>query len=334
MSGVDGNLVLLDLQRSVWRYAAVMALVNLGVPDQLKDGPLSVAELAGRCGAQAPLLARALRAIAPTGLLRTAGTGGYELTEAGRALLHGRHPLVFKLNVDPEIWGSLCELTETIRTGETPFVTRNGNLYTYLGTRPATSAVFDDLMVAMHAPIAARLAGHAAFAGLRTLVDVGGGEGLFLTAILRAHPGLRGVLLELERSVPAAKDYLAASGVGERCEVVAGDFFASVPAGADAYLLAHVIHNWDDERAAAILRTVRAAAGDHGQVMLVEALLPDDDSPHPGKDLDIRLLATHEGKERSLAEYSALLGRAGLRLGPVTDLIAGTCLITASPATP
>ncbi len=331
---VDGNLILLNMHRSVWRYAALMALVNLGVPEQLRNGPLTLAEIADRCGAEAPPLARALRAVAQSGLIGTAGSGGYELTEAGRALLRGVHPLILRVDADPEIWGALCELTETIRTGEAPFVGRNGDLYRYLGTRPGLSAVFDGLMAAMHAPVAARLAQHPAFSTMRTVVDVGGGEGMFLTAILRANPGLRGVLLELERSVPAARQYLAANGVGERCEVVAGDFFASVPAGGDAYLLEYVIHNWDDERAAAILRAVRAAAGEVGQVMLVEAILPDDDSPHPGKDLDIRLLALHEGTERSVAEYSALLGEAGLRAGPLTELIPGTCLITASPAAP
>ncbi len=329
---VEGNLILLDLQRSLWRVSALVALVKLGVPEQLSNGPLSLAELADRCGAQAPLLARALRSIIQTGLIQTAATGGYELTEVGRALLHGMHSPVLRLDSDPQIWGALAEATETIRTGQAPFIARNGSFYDYLSTRPEASAVFDEFMAALHKPVAAALAQQAAFSDMQTVVDVGGGEGMFLSAIVQANPGLHGVLLELERSVPAAKQYLEANGVADRCEIVAGDFFASVPAGADGYLLAHVIHNWNDEHALAILRAVRAAAGDHGQVMLVETILPDDDTSHPGKDQDIRLLTLFEGSERSHAEYSALLGDAGWRPGPVTHLFAGTCLMAASPA--
>jgi hypothetical protein len=328
---VEGNLILLDLQRSLWRLSALVGLVKLGVPEQLSDGPLSLAELADRCGAQAPLLARALRCIVQTGLIRRTSTGEYELAEAGQALLRGMHPPVLRLDSDPQIWGALAEVTETIRAGQAPFIARNGSFYRYIGTRPELSEVFDEFMAALHAPIAAALAHQAAFRDMRTLVDVGGGEGMFLTAILRANPGLHGVLLELERSVPAAKQYLEANGVADRCEVVAGDFFTSVPVGADGYLLAHVIHNWNDEHAAAILRAVRAGAGDVGQVMLVETILPDDDSSHPGKDRDMRLLSLFEGSERSYSEYSALLGDTGWRPGSVTELFAGSCLMTASP---
>jgi hypothetical protein len=330
----EGNKTLAELHSSTLRFAAIRALVSIGCPEQLRDGPLTVAELASRCGAHAPTLARLLRSVAVTGLLRTVSPCKYELTDAGQALLEGRELQRMRWNVDPEAWRSLGELTETVRTGQAPFLLRHGSTYDYLSTRQESAAAFDALMVANHSHLAARLAEVGDFSGASTVVDVGGGRGTFLTAVLRAHPGLRGILLDLERAVPTAKEYLAANGVDERCEVVAGDFFASVPAGADAYLLAHVIHNWDDAQAAGILRTVRAAMPGNGRILIIEAPLPDDDRPYFVKDLDIRLLTMHGGKERSQSEYVALLAGAGLRPGPVTELAFGSCLITASPAEP
>jgi O-methyltransferase domain len=329
-SAAEGQATIMEIQRGVWRFAALRALVAVGGPEQLRDGPLTVVELADRCGAHAPTLGRLLRTIAATGLLRGAGPDKYELTEAGQALLGGRALTSVRFSVDPEVWGALGELTETVRTGLAPFTLRHGSLYDYLSTRPDVSAVFDELMDTNHGPLAARLAEVATFPETGTVVDVGGGRGTFLAAILRAHPGLRGILLDLERTVPAARDYLAGSGVGQRCEVAAGDFFTAVPAGGDVYLLAHVIHNWDDEQAAVILRRIRAVMPGHGRLLLVEAPLPGDDHPHFGKDLDIRLLTMHEGKERSLAEYSALLAGAGFRRGPADGLDRGECVITAS----
>jgi O-methyltransferase domain len=332
-AAADGSATLHQMHRAVWRFAAIRALVSIGCPQQLRGGPLPVTELARRCGADAPALARLLRTAATTGLLRTASPGTYALTAAGQALLDGTELLRIQWNADPEVWTALGELTETVRSGQAPFAARHGNMYRYLSDRPGVSAAFDALMVANHAAIAARLAGTSAFPATGTVVDAGGGTGTFLAAVLRARPGLRGILLDLERALPGARQYLDANGVGDRCDMVAGDFFAALPPGADAYLLAHVIHNWDDDAATQILRTVRAAIPRHGTMLLVEALLPGDDRPDFGKDLDVVLLATHNGTGRTQAGYFALLARAGFRPGQVTDLGAlGNSLITATPA--
>ncbi|MGH3251030.1 MAG: methyltransferase [Trebonia sp.] len=327
----EGQAAIMAMERAAWRYTALRALVSVGCPEQLRGGPLGVTELAERCGAHALTLHRLLRSAAQTGLVRSVPPDAYELTEAGLALLEGRSALTLRYNADPEIWGGFGELTETVRTGKAPFLLRNGNVYRYLADRPALSAVFDQLMEANLGPLAASLAKAGVFSGAGTVVDVGGGKGTFLAAILHANPGMRGILLELERVVPAAREYLAASGAGDRCEFVAGDFFTTMPAGADAYFVAHVIHNWDDERAVALLRKIRAAIPDHGRLLILEQPLPDDDSPHLGKDLDIRMLTVQYGRERSHGEYSALLAAAGFAPGEVIELHRDECLITAFP---
>jgi O-methyltransferase domain len=329
---VKAQAAIMAMERAAWRYAALRALVSVGCPEQLRDGPVGVEELAARCGAHALTLRRLLRSAAQTGLVRSVPPDAYELTVEGLALVEGRSALTLKYNADPEIWGGFGELTETVRSGQAPFLLRNGNTYSYLADKPDLSAVFDQLMEANLEPLAASLARSGVFHGAGTVVDVGGGKGAFLAAILQASPGTRGILLDLERVVPAAREYLGASGVADRCEFVAGDFFTTMPAGADAYFVAHVIHNWDDERAVALLRQIRAAIPGHGRLLILEQPLPDDDRPHLGKDLDIRMLTLQYGRERSYAEYSGLLAAAGFAAGEVIQLHRDEGLITASPA--
>lgn len=327
------NGTLLEIQTATWRFAAIRGLLSIGAFDELAAGPLTAGELAGRCGADAAALGRVLRCVAATGLIRSDGRHRYELTAACREAMDGWVFAAQRYLSDPEVWGALGEITETIRTGKPPFVDRHGSMFGYLATQPATAAAFDTMLKDTFAPAASALAQAADFSAAGTVVDVGGGYGEFITAILRTHPGTRGILAELERAVPRARDYLAANGVAARCDVVACDFFTDpLPGGAGAYLLAHVIHDWDDERALAILRAVRVAIPDGGRLLVVEKVLPGDDSPHFAKDLDIHLLTTTAGGERTEPEYQELLAAAGFRTESVTDLAAGDSVRVAVPA--
>ena len=164
------------------------------------------------------------------------------------------------------------------------------------------------------------------------MVDVGGGHGGFITAILRAHPGVRGILTELDRALPGPGRTWPPRPRGS-LRHRGPDFFTDpLPSGAGGYLLAHVIHNWDDERALAILRAVRAAIPDDGRLLLVEAIIPDDDSPHLAKDLDIRVMTILPGGDHSEPEYARLLTEAGFRPGPVAGLARIESVIVATPS--
>lgn len=327
-----GNALLGDMHRAVLRYGAIGALVRIGVPEQLRDGPRDVADLASRCGAHAPALDRLLRATAATGLMRTVAPGTYGLTEEGRALLDSPELRRLRWTATGDPWNAIGELTEVARTGKSPFVERHGSVYDYLANRPAESAMFDALMTGLFDDMAAWVAATDVFPETGTVVDVGGGRGTFLAAILRARPGLRGALLDLKRSTEEGRAYLAGQGVAERAEVVAGDFFAAVPPGAEVYLLAHVLHNWSDEQAVAILRVIRGAMAEGSRLLVSEIVLPGDDRPHFGKEMDIRMLAMFEGKERTEAEFAELLAAAGFRLDRVVELgVRGECVIVASP---
>lgn len=331
----EGTATIMDLERAWWRFAALRALMAVGCPEQLADGPCTVEALAQGCGAHAPTLARLLRCVAVTGLFRTVAPGTYELTPKGRALLHGFGRQVVAFSTDDVIYGSLGDLTETVRTGVAPFGQRYGTLYDYLTTKPELSAEFDTLMDMQKIPLAARvgelLAEPGRLPAAATVVDLGGAKGTLIAAILRANPGLRGILFDLDRANASGKAHLAAVGMADRCEVVAGDFFKAVPAGGDAYLVSHILHNWDDDQSVIILRNIRAVVPDDGKLLVVEVPVPDDDQPSFVKDLDIRMLSMLEGQERTLPEYEALFAAAGFRLADVTQFNRDECLLTAVP---
>jgi ubiquinone/menaquinone biosynthesis C-methylase UbiE len=170
------------------------------------------------------------------------------------------------------------------------------------------------------------------FARFQTLVDVGSGTGNLLTTILRAYPHLQGILYDLSHVVPEARTRIEAMGVAARCAVHAGDFFTAVPAGGDAYLLSHVIHDWDEEECLTILRHCHRAMGQDGCLLLVETMLPPGDAPHPGKMLDLLMLTVPGGMERTAEEYATLLAAASFRLTRIVPTSSAVSIVEAIPA--
>jgi hypothetical protein len=187
-------------------------------------------------------------------------------------------------------------------------------LFDHLADNPELAQTFHDAMTAVStASIHAVLAAYD-FGGFRLLVDVGGGHGSVIAAILKKHPRLRGVLFDLDTVVAAARNTFALHGVDERCSVRSGDFFAAVPAGADGYLLKHIVHDLDDSCAGLLLRNIHAAMADDGRLILIEAPLPEGNEPSPGKLLDLEMLVMLGGRERTLSELRALLASAGFEV--------------------
>lgn len=331
-----------DPQAPVWdaiggvsRFAALAAMAELGCADHLRDGPLSVDELASRCGAAPASLGRVLRQLASMGMVAPTVPEVYRLTEAGTTLCedapNSLRPAV-RMIAEEGFWYGMGTVPQTVRAGRSAFAERHGSVYDYLRGNLAARRLFDDYMVARARPFAEAVASRYDFSGVRTLVDVAGGRGHILAAILKAHSNPRGVLFDQEHVVPTARKFFAEAGLEDRCSCVGGDFFVSVPAGADAYLLGSVIHNWSDEDAVRILRNIRDVIADDGRVLLVELVVPDDDAPHISKDVDMRMLALFgEGMERSVSEYGELLGKAGFRLGDLVELPGGAGVVEALP---
>ena len=296
-----------------WLAQACYAIVRLGVPDLLADGPRGAAELATATGADARVLHRLLRALAAAGVVRQVPPRMFALSPVGELLrtdAPGSAHLVALMHGD-EVFRSFAEIMHTVRTGAPAFEHVYGKpFYAYLDEDPDAARTFNESMGDQ--PVPASLA-TVDFSATGVLVDVGGGNGALLAEVLGAHPTVRGVLLERPDAVGAARTRLAGAGLADRVSLVAGDFFAHVPPGGDAYVLARVLHNWNDEHATQLLRRVHGAMHGHGRLVVLEELLPDEGEIRPAGAaiVDLLMLVTLEGFDRTEAEYRDLLGKAG-----------------------
>jgi hypothetical protein len=241
------------------------------------------------------------------------------------------------INFGEEMYRSFGELLHTVRTGETAFDSVYGApLFEYYAAHPETEARAAARMLARTLPAAREFAASEVLRDARIVVDVGGGTGTLVAEVLRHRSEIAGVLLERPGMIALAKDYLAEQGVADRCELVEGDFFSSVPAGGDVYVLKSVLHDWDDDRCVDILRTCRAAMDEAAHLVIVELILPERMTPSApllsAALLDLIMLAYAGGRERTEAEFTQLLERASLRLVKTTALTAGPHLLEAVAA--
>jgi ubiquinone/menaquinone biosynthesis C-methylase UbiE len=232
------------------------------------------------------------------------------------------------------MYRSFGELLHTVRTGETAFDSVYGApLFEYYAANPETEASAAARMLARTLPAAREFAASELLRDARTVVDVGGGAGTLLAEVLRHRPEITGVLLERPGMLEHARRYLSEQGVADRCELVEGDFFSSVPADGDVYVLKSVLHDWDDDRCVAILRSCRAAMAETARLVIVELALPERMTPSAqmlsAALLDLIMLAYAGGRERTEAEFAELLEQAGLRLASTTALTAGPHLLEA-----
>jgi hypothetical protein len=280
---------------------------ELGLADALGPGARDAGELAAEVGADPAVLSRVLRGLAADGVLDERPGRRFALTAVGELLRVG-HPRSMHGAVLVRgrlYYGALAGLSRAVREGGTPFEITNGApFFAHLAAHPAQEAAFQESMTARSRREAAAVVAAGDFARFGTLVDVGGGSGLLLAAILDANPGLTGTLFDRPEVVARAP----VAGIG-------GDFFTAVPPGADAYLLSRVVHDWDDAEAVAILRTCRRAMSDRAILLLVEALLPERAVDDPAAvRMDLHMLTLLHGRERTRAEYAALLDAAAFRL--------------------
>lgn len=301
-----------------WVAQSIAVAARLEIADRLRDGPKSCTELAAEIGAHAPSLYRLMRALASLGLFDEDRQGRFVATRLGRSLERGApdsiHSLAEMVGSDWH-WQSWGALLHTVRTGQPAFDHVMGaEAYTYFARHPDDGVGFS-AHVDAYARRAARAILAYDFTGVRTVVDVGGGYGAVITSILQANPSLCAVVFDLDAVVVGARPRIAALGLADRCALVAGSFFEAVPDGGDLYLLSSILHNWDDERAGAILRTCRRAMGAGSRMLIVEQAIAPGNTPGHAKFLDLQMMVICSGgKERTTDEYRTLLSGAGLRL--------------------
>jgi len=310
---------------------AVYVATRLGIPDLLAAGPRCGDDLAAITGVDPSSLRRVLRALAAQGIFAEVEDGAWTLTPAA-ALLRADAPgswRPFALWSGGVSYQACGGLEWSVRTGRPAFERIFGaEFFDYLARNPDSSEIFDEMMAWNTSPVAPILAARD-WSGVRTVVDVGGGRGDLLAAILAANPGLRGVLVEHPRLGPRAGAFLDASGVGDRCEFVACDFTDCDPPEGDVYLLKCVVHGLDDQAAARLLGRCRRSSDGRACVLLVEFLIPPGNDPFPGKGMDLLMMVGCRGRERTEAEFRTLLAEAGFRLASCTDARNGYSVIEA-----
>jgi hypothetical protein len=315
-------------------------LAQLGVPDALRGGARSAEALAAQVGADAPALRRVMRALAGEGVLAERTDGCFELTPLSELLCSdapGSMRDVASLYGEPWLWQAYGALLHSVRTGSTAFEHAHGEaFYDYLERHTDATTAFQRTMSGFTAretdAIVAACEQASLWRGPITVVDIGGGHGALLAALLQRHTDLRGVLFDTAKVAAAARPALRDAGLGTRCRCVAGDFFDAVPADGDLYIAKSVLHNWRDEQAIAILRNCRRAMHTHARLLIAERVIAAGPSGSEARLFDINMLVTVGGMERTAAEYAALLQAAGLRLERVLPTASALSVIEALPA--
>jgi hypothetical protein len=308
---------MLQMIQGFWVSRAIYVAAKLGIPDLLKDGPKSPDELAHATGTHAPSLYRVLRALHSIGIFAADDRGRFALTPLGDTLRTGV-PGSLRFFAIEELgenhYPAWENVLHSIKTGAIAFDHVYGaSKWQYMTKHPDEATIFDEAMASFSSVVAAAIVAAYDFSSSATAVDVGGGDGLLLSTILKANPHLRGVLADLPHVAEGALRRFQVEELTDRCQIAAGDFFDSLPA-ADTYVLKWIIHDWDDEQSVAILKNCRKAMTEGGKVLLVEAVIGPGTTTAFSKFMDLNMLVMTGGRERTEAEYRALLDAAGLRL--------------------
>jgi C-methyltransferase len=327
---------MMEMIVATWTSQAITVAAQLGVADALSSGPLTIEELAARVGADADALRRLLRALIGKGIFRHRRDGRYELNSLAGTLRSGA-PI--SMTWAAQFYGSGEQrerwtlMVDSIRTGRSVVPALRGmESFEYFAGQPELAELFNQTMTSVSRLTDGPVVAGYDFSAYPTIVDVGGGHGPLLAAILAGAPASRGVLYDLPRVVASAPSLLREHKVADRVRIAEGSFFDSVPAGGDAYILKNVIHDWPDEKAVQILRNVHTAAGPRATVLLVELVIPKHDRDFPGKWVDLEMLLNLGARERTAAEYRDLLGQAGFRMTRVVQTASPLSVVEARAA--
>ena len=308
-----------NLAIGYWASRLVHVAAKLRLADLLKGGSRTVEDLASAADVQPVPLYRLLRALASLGIFAESKGRRFKLTPLAATLQTGvpnsMHAWAMMVN-EPWMWDSWKQLLSGVKTGEMPFLKAHGMpIFQYLEHHPEDLEVFGESMSSLSQAENPAIAAAYKFPKGRTLVDVGGGHGSLLAAILKANPSLKGVLFDQSAVIARAENdkHITAKGIAQRCRLESGDFFEGVPKGGDAYIMKYILHDWNDDECVKILANCRAAMNEKGKVLVVDNVVSAGNDPSWGKLLDIQMLIIG-GRERTKQEFATLFASAGLKL--------------------
>ncbi|TDH58309.1 methyltransferase [Dankookia rubra] len=335
MSGQNPYAELMRLTNGYQVSQAIYVAATLGIADLLGDEPRDSDDIAAKAGVHPGSLYRLLRALAAAGVFHEDADRRFSLTAIGQCLRSDADRTLgpwAEFVGRPYQWSAWGDLLHGVQTGETPFRHVHGaDPWEYRSRHPEEGAIFDRAMTGMSRRMTQATVAAYDFSRFRCVIDVGGGHGALLAAVLAAHPSVRGVLFDQPGVVAGAAAVLREAGVADRCEVVGGNFFERVPEGGDAYLLKTVLHDWDDAEARAILQACRRFIGPEGKLLVLERLVAPPNEDLEAKFFDLFMMTVTGGRERAREEFATLLADAGFRLDAVTRTGTPICIIEAAP---
>ena len=317
---IKAKMALLQMSSGYWISQSLYAAAKLGIADLLKDGAENCDRLASITDTDVKSLYRLLRGLASVGVFAEQESGYFALTPIAQGL-RSDIPGSMRDSIllgGGEYYHAWSNLLYSLKTGENGFEKEYGMpVFDYYNQNTESGEIFDRAMKNISSAIKPAIVNGYDFSKITKLVDVGGGNGSLIAAILKANPQLQGILFDQDSAIATSEPILTKAEVRDRCEAISGNFFESVPSGADAYFLKYVLHNWDDEKAIAILRNCHSAMSENGKLLIVEQVIPPGNEPFSGKLIDLHMLVTLGGCERTAAEYQSLLEAAGFSLDKI-----------------
>ena len=310
------------------------SVTELGIPDLIQAGqPQPVSSLATATKTHEPSLYRVLRLLASNGIFQETTNRHFDHTPLS-AVLRSDAPGSYHAGARffHRLFPAWNGLHHSIQTGEPGFNKVFGaHVFEYVGRNPEWGPILDGGMSSFHGYETQAMLDAYDFSGIQTLADIGGGNGSLISAVLKRYPGMNGILFDLGHVMERAKQNLQAAGVADRCSMIEGSFFDSIPSGADAYLMRHVIHDWTDEQCGQILDHCRNVIPAGGRLLIVECVVPSGNDPSPAKDFDIAMMTLPGGQERTEVEFRWLLNASGFELASITPTSTMVCVVEGRP---
>jgi hypothetical protein len=324
---------LAQMATSYWVSQSLFVAAKLGLADLLASGPKTAAELSH--GVDEHALYRLLRALASVGIFAEDNGGRFHLTPLADPLRsdHPESKRAMILMAGDEQYRAWGNLLFSVQTGQTGFEHEFGQpIFDYLAANPDKAKTFDDAMVSIHGRETPAMLEAYDFSEIDTLADLGGGNGSVLRAVLAQYPAMSGIVFDLPNVADRARAAIAAAGFADRCQAIGGSFFETAPAGADAYFLRHVLHDWNDEQCLTILGHIHRAAPPHARLLVVESIVEPGNGPSFAKLLDLTMLVIPGGQERTESQWRSLLARGGFELVRIVPTSADVSVLEAVKA--
>jgi hypothetical protein len=312
------DAILMQMLFAPLMQRSICVATKLGIADALAEKPQTAAELATKTETHAPSLYRLLRTLASIGIFAETSDQKFELTPLAE-LLRKDSPNSMRDTVimfdEPWLWSASRELTYSVKTGGIAHDKIQGmSSFEFFEKNKEAGEIFYRAMTNMSLMSVPAILEAYDFSEMKTIVDIAGGHGVLLSRVLKSNPQAHGILFDLPHVIHAARELLNKEGISDRVELASGDFFHSLPAGGDGYVMKHIIHDWNDEHCITVLKNIRAVMNEHAKVLIIEMVVPEGNVPSPSKALDLVMLLVEGGKERTAKEYRTLLDASGFQL--------------------